>query len=157
MTIKFLINRFERKFYHFAMTDNQKIVSIVDDENDITALFHDALQAIKDITVFTFTDPKLALEHFKKNKNAYALVLSDFRMSGLNGHELLKKIKNLKKQVRTVLLTAFEVEDAILADYMKKEIINAFIQKPVRLSVLIEVVNSELHNYEIQKRISSQR
>jgi len=54
-------------------------------------------------------------------------------------------------------LTAFEVEDAILADYMKKEIINAFIQKPVRLSVLIEVVNSELHNYEIQKRISSQR
>jgi FixJ family two-component response regulator len=78
-------------------------------------------------------------------------------MSGLNGHELLKKIKDLKKQVRTVLLTAFEVEDVILADYMKKEIINAFIQKPVRLSDLIEVVNSELHNYEIQKNISSQR
>ncbi len=34
-----------------------KLVSIVDDEEDITTLFHDALKHINGITLFTFTDP----------------------------------------------------------------------------------------------------
>lgn len=61
-----------------------KIVSIVDDEPDITALFHDAIMSINGITVFSFTDPILELEHFEKNKDDYVLVISDFRMPALN-------------------------------------------------------------------------
>lgn len=133
-----------------------KLISIVDDEEDITTLFHDALKGIKGITIFTFTDPILALEHFQKNKDAYVLVISDFRMPGLDGPELLRKMKDTNKQIRTILMTAF-VEDAILSDYTKREIINSFFQKPVRLNDFIEVVHSELHTYEIQKRIPTQR
>lgn len=133
-----------------------KLISIVDDEEDITTLFHDALKGIKGITIFTFTDPILALEHFQKNKDAYVLVISDFRMPGLDGPELLRKMKDTNKQIRTILMTAF-VEDTILSDYTKREIVNSFFQKPVRLNDFIEVVHSELHTYEIQKRIPTQR
>ena len=132
-----------------------KFVAIVDDEQDITTLFHDALKGINGITIFTFTDPMLALEHFQKNKDDYALIISDFRMPGLNGTELLRKMKVMNKHIRTILMTAFEMEDAILSDYTKREIINSFFQKPVRLTRLIEEVHSQLHSYELQKTFPS--
>ncbi len=128
-----------------------KVVSIIDDEKDITTLFHEALRSINGITIFAFTDPILALEHFQKNKDAYVLVISDFRMAGLNGMELLRKMKAMNKYVRTVLMTAFEVQDTIFSDYTKKRIINGFFQKPVRLNDLIKEVHEQLHSYEIQQ------
>ncbi len=134
-----------------------KLVSIVDDEQDITTLFHDALKGINGTTIFTFTDPILALEHFQKNKDDYVLVISDFKMPGLNGTELLRKIKDMNKYVRTILMTAFEIEKSMFTDYSKREIINGFLQKPVRLTNLIEEVHTQIHSYEMQKGIPTQR
>lgn len=107
--------------------------------------------------MFGFTDPISALEHFHMNKDAYVLVISDFSMPGLNGMELLKKMKDTNKHVRTILMTAFEIEDSIFSDYTKREIINSFLQKPVRLTDLIEEVHTQIHTYEIQKKIPTQR
>jgi DNA-binding NtrC family response regulator len=76
------------------LSTSQRIVSIVDDELDITQLFHDALSNnIDDASVVTFNDPIIALEHYSKNKQNYALVISDMRMPAVNGLELLKKSK----------------------------------------------------------------
>ena len=44
-----------------------RMVSIVDDDPDITLLFDEVLKSISGITIFTFTDPILALEHFQVN------------------------------------------------------------------------------------------
>jgi DNA-binding NtrC family response regulator len=85
-------------------TDN-KIVSIIDDEIDITDLFQDALRGIYGISVIGFNDPLVALEHFKTNNKNYALVMTDLRMPSLSGLELLKKVKNLNPNVRTILIT----------------------------------------------------
>lgn len=134
-----------------------KIVAIVDDEQDITTLFHEALKGIDGITLFTFTDPILALEHFQMNQDAYVLVISDFRMPGLNGMELLRKMKDTNKFVRTILMTGFDIDDDIFRTYTKKEIINGFVQKPVRIYDLIKEVDTQVQSYEIQKRIPTQR
>ena len=76
-----------------------RIISIVDDDADITLLFHDILNGITGVTVLTFTDPILALQHFQVNEHAYVLVISDFKMSGLNGMEFLKDqgFKSIRK------------------------------------------------------------
>lgn len=132
-----------------------RIVAIVDDEQDITTLFHDALHKIEGLSVFAFTDPIMALEHFQKNKDAYVLVISDLRMPGLNGTELLRKMKEVNKYVKTILMTAFDIEDGILSDYTKREIINGYLQKPVRLTALLEEVHAQLHSYELQKTYPS--
>ena len=56
------------------------LVGIVDDDEDITELFHDALCGnIEGIKVVTFNDPVSALEHFTENKENYSLVISDLR------------------------------------------------------------------------------
>jgi hypothetical protein len=50
---------------------------------DIGILFRDALQTTLGVTVFTFIDPILALEHFQINDFAYVLVISDVKMPGI--------------------------------------------------------------------------
>lgn len=135
--------------------DNHRIVSIVDDDPDIILLFHDVLKSLAGITIFTFTDPILALEHFQVNEYAYVLVISDFKMPGLNGMEFLKKIKDSNRFVRTILMTAFQIEDKVFSEYTKKKIINAALQKPIGIHDLLKEVNTQLHSYEMQKKFPS--
>ena len=69
---------------------------------------------VNGITIFKFTDPIIALEHFATNKEEYALVISDLRMPSLNGLELLKKVKTSNPKVRTVLMSACNFDEDIL-------------------------------------------
>jgi DNA-binding NtrC family response regulator len=128
------------------------IVSIVDDDPDITLFFQEALQSIPGITIFTFTDPILALEHFEDKGYAYVAVISDFKMPGLNGIEFLKKIKNSNRVVRTILMTAFDVDNNLFHEYTKKRIINGYLQKPIAVHELVKEVNTQLDSYEQQKK-----
>jgi|ERR1041384_5097551 DNA-binding NtrC family response regulator len=137
------------------MSAENRMVSIVDDDPDIISLFNEALKSISGITIFTFTDPILALEHIHINEYAYVLVISDFKMPGLNGLEFLRKVRELNGFVRTILMTAFEIEDKIFREYTKKKIINSFLQKPIGIHDLLKEVNTQLHSYEMQKRFPS--
>jgi DNA-binding NtrC family response regulator len=130
---------------------NNRIVSIVDDEIDITELFQDALCGnMDDVTIVSFNDSVIALEHFSDNKDDYALIISDLRMPNLNGLELLKKVKKLNPTVRTILLSAYEVEnDAIFKQYMKEGIIDSFMEKPVTISDLCQRVRDEFQVYQL--------
>jgi len=134
---------------------NNRIVSIVDDDLGITIFFHEALRSIPGITIFSFTDPILALEHFQEKGYAYVAVISDFKMPGLNGMEFLKKIKDSNRFVRTILMTAFEIEDTVFHEYTKNKIIDGFLQKPIGLHDLIKEVTTQLDSYEVQKKYPS--
>jgi DNA-binding NtrC family response regulator len=130
---------------------SKKIVSIVDDEIDITKLFQYAISAsIEGVSVITFNDPVIALEHFADNKKNYALVISDLRMPNLNGLELLKKVKQLNPSVRTILISAYEVdEDQVFQNYMKQGIINLFLKKPIGLPELCQEVANQVQHYQL--------
>ena len=133
------------------MSGSTKIVSIVDDDLDITELFDDAVcDSIDGVSVVSFNDPVIALEHFTQNKERYALVISDFRMPNLTGLELLKKVKKFKSNVRTILVSAYEVEyNAVFQRYMQEGIIDSFIEKPVTINQLCQRVRDEFQVYQI--------
>jgi DNA-binding NtrC family response regulator len=113
------------------MPINNKIVSIVDDELSITNLFYTALRTIRGINVFGFTDPVQALDHLKMNRRDYAVMICDLRMPVINGLQLLQTVKDLNPLARTILLTAYNIDDSLLREYTKKEIINCFLEKPI--------------------------
>jgi DNA-binding NtrC family response regulator len=123
---------------------NNRIVSIVDDELDIALLFCDALRTINGIQVFRFTDPILALEHHKINAKDYMLIISDLRMPIVNGLQLLKTVKDLNPLIRTILMTAFQIDDSLFQEYTTKGIINGFLQKPIDLKQLLAEVNKQM-------------
>ena len=109
------------------------------------------MRRLPGLSIFTFTDPTIALEHFKINKGFYVLVISDLRIPVINGFQLLKTVKDLNPQVRTILMTAFDVDDELFSAYRKTEIINGFAQKPIKLETLIQEVSGQVHSYEMLK------
>jgi DNA-binding NtrC family response regulator len=134
-----------------GVSADNKIVSIVDDEIDVTELFQDALcNNIDDITVVAFNDSIIALEHFTENRENYALVISDLRMPNLNGLELLKKIKKLNEKVRTLLISAYDIEnDVLFQHYVELGIIDSFIPKPITINRLCQKVRDEFVVYQL--------
>jgi DNA-binding NtrC family response regulator len=91
----------------------------------------------------------VALEHLTDNKQVYALVISDLRMPSLNGLELLKKVKSISPNVRTILMSAYNFEeDELFQTYMKEGIIDSSIQKPVTINALCQRVRDEFQVYQ---------
>jgi len=100
-------------------------------------------------SVYAFNDPVSAIQHFTENKENYALVISDLRMTGLNGLELLKKVKAANPKVRTILMSAYNFdEDPTYRQYMNEGIIDTSIEKPVTIHRLCQRVKEELENYQ---------
>jgi DNA-binding response OmpR family regulator len=118
---------------------DHSLILVVDDEYDIVNLIKQSLQ--KDgRKVSAFTDPVMALEDFKKNCKNYSLILSDIRMPGMNGYELIRKAKEIDKQVRVVLMSAFEIQDKEFHNMLPDIKIDAFLQKPFPIQQLNNVV-----------------
>jgi len=134
---------------HERIATNKKIVSIVDDEIDITVLFENAICAdITGISVVSFNDPGIALEHFSKNKHAYALVISDMRMPNMDGLALINKVKELNPMVRTMLVSAYDFHNnPIFEKYLQKGIIDSFTEKPIKINRLCQKVGDEIQAY----------
>jgi DNA-binding NtrC family response regulator len=128
------------------MSSDSRIVSVVDDDISTATFFHEALrQNIDGISVFSFIDPIKAFEHFTENRGNYALVISDLRMPGLNGLELLKKVKTSNPKVRTILISAYNFEEEEkFQQYMEEAVINSTIEKPVTMNRLYERVREQL-------------
>lgn len=93
------------------MTANS--ILILDDEADIVAVFKKSLE-LAGYSVFGFTNPLLALEHFKANSANYALIITDIRMPAMNGIEFVKEIKKLDdrgRDVKIIVMSAFELSE----------------------------------------------
>jgi len=85
-----------------SVDKNHKFILVLDDEFDIVAIIKQGLKSYG-LKVFGFTDPLLALEHFKVNAKDYSLVISDLRKPGMNGFEFIKKVKEIKPEVKIFL------------------------------------------------------
>jgi DNA-binding NtrC family response regulator len=120
-------------------TSENKYILAVDDDSDIVTMVEQALQ-IHGFKVSAFTDPAMALEQFKVNCKDYTMILSDIRMPGMNGYELVKKAKDIDKQVKIVLMSAFEINDREFHNLLPDVKVDAFLQKPFHIQQLNEVI-----------------
>lgn len=94
-----------------------------------------------------FTDPRKAVEAF--DRSPYDLVITDMKMPGMNGIQVIKEIRSIAPEVRIIIVTGFgDVDSAISA-------VNngayAFYGKPVDFAELmetIEKIESEIRDGE---------
>lgn len=82
------------------------------------------------------------------------LIISDLKMPSISGMEVIKTIKEVNPNVRTILMTAFATNDDLFQEYTKKGLINGFLQKPIHLTDLYTAVTTQIHTYEFQKQKS---
>jgi response regulator RpfG family c-di-GMP phosphodiesterase len=66
-------------------------------------------------------------------------------MPKLDGVELLSRIKKLNPKVRSMLISAYEIENhPNFQRYIEEGIIDKFIQKPVAMDYLCQEVNKQI-------------
>ena len=127
--------------------DNKKHIGavVVDDDNDICDLMRMALER-EGFDVHGFTDPLLALEHFRANCDSCNIVISDLRMPAMNGIEFLRNIKKVKPTTKVLLMSAFTIEgDPEYARLFEQTKINSYIQKPVSMRHLTQTIKSHIN------------
>ena len=91
--------------------------------------------------VIIFTNPKVALEHLLNNPNKYELMISDYRMPYLNGCEFGIKVKELNRNIKVILISAYDsIEDNNKLNF-------ELFRKPVTLQKLLDIVNVSLNNH----------
>jgi CheY-like chemotaxis protein len=120
----------------------KKRILLVDDDPDITLTVKMALEDIGLFQVDTFNDPELALSSFKPG--LYDLVLLDFRMPKMYGHELYDEMKKIDGRIKVCFITATYMNYEALRDAFPTIEIECYIQKPVKTEDLIRKINAEL-------------
>lgn len=122
-------------------SDSKKWVMVVDNEPDICTVMKRFLDG-NGFTISTFTNPSLALDHFKLEPEKYQFLITDIRMPEMNGFELTRKINSVNPRTKIILMTAFEIEKSEFRKVMPHSVIEAFLRKPVSRQQLLEVLEN---------------
>ena len=97
-----------------------KTIAIIADEADLVDLFQEILES-DGFKVCAFTDPIEAYNHIQKNPNDNGLILSDYRMSVMNGNELCTKLMRINSGFKVILMSSYEnIEDVSKFKFMRK-------------------------------------
>ncbi len=118
-----------------AMNEQPSIL-IVDDDHGMLDTLSDILEE-KGFRVSRASDGYMAIEMVKKN--GVDMVLMDIKMPGINGVETFKELKQIKSDIKVIMMTAYAVED--LLEEARR--LNAYvcINKPLDVDNLLTLIN----------------
>ena len=111
-----------------------KRILVVDDDEYIRESIRETLKR-KDYTVDVAENGKAALEMFQRDR--FDMVISDLKMPGMSGIELLEKIKQIDAEVPFLVITAYGAIDSAV-EAMKKGAFD-FMQKSPSLLEELEL------------------
>jgi DNA-binding NtrC family response regulator len=114
---------------------------VVDDEPDIAKIAAKMLQSVG-FHVDYFTDATQAYEQFSKDTSRYAAVLTDIRMPGINGIELVNAVHAINPDIVLILMTAFDADTYGLPPFIKPKNI---LSKPFGRKTVCDAVMRQLH------------
>ena len=118
-------------------------ILVVDDEKDILALYKMFIK-IGGYDIVSFSNPVLALEHYKESHGSCPLVITDLRMPGMTGIELAKKIRELNPAIKIYLITAYDISDIESQQACKEAKFNIILEKPVDFLKLQKIIEQDL-------------
>ena len=119
---------------------NQCRLLIVDDEKDLLFVYQKALN-LAGMEISTFDNPDMAYKEFKENPEMYSLLLTDMRMPNMNGYELINKVKAIRPEIKTILISAYDItQDEITRNLNPNIKLDGLICKPIALERLREII-----------------
>jgi two-component SAPR family response regulator len=94
-------------------------IMIIDDDADILNLFKDFL-----------------------SKRGYALIITDIRMPGISGIELIKRVCEINSDIKIMIMSAFDIN----GDDLKEIRVEEQVQKPIHMRTLAQSIEKILKN-----------
>lgn len=132
--------------------DKKYRILIVDDEPDIATLMKLGLEK-HGFEVEAFTEPLKALENYKK-EGQFDLALLDVRMTPITGFELYRRLQNIDKNLKVCFISAFEIYQDEFRRVFPKIKIDCFVNKPVRIERLVEIITTQLEQLETTPKVT---
>ena len=127
------------------MAENVKIL-VVDDERGVRESFEMILK-IKDYEVKTFEDGESAISTLKKD--VFDMAFVDYKLPGMDGIEVLKKIKEIDPNIEVIIVTAYASEsshaNAITLGALE------YLRKPFLMEEIYELVERGLRKRRSKK------
>jgi two-component system NtrC family sensor kinase len=130
------------------MAEGFKILCVDDEPNVLNALKR--LFMDEDYTVLTAASGQDGLEILKK-EDAVQVVISDYRMPGMNGVEFLKEVRNQWPDTVRIVLSGYADTAAIVSAINEGEIYR-FIPKPWNDYELKVTIANALERFELYKK-----
>ena len=125
------------------VVEGKGTILVIDDEVIIREMLSDALDILGYDSIFA-KDGQEGIEKFKENADNIDLVVIDMNMPGLTGKEVIKAIRDIKPDVKAILVSGFGLNG------MLKDIIQggfgAFLHKPFTLGEFSEALKKLLSN-----------
>ena len=110
---------------------DRRRIMIIDDEKIVGDMAKMALEK-EGYLVETFVNAEPALERLKAEK--FDLVVTDFKMKGIDGMEVLRRVKNLYPGTKVIMITAFASLDTAI-EALRGDVYD-FFPKPVKIKEL---------------------
>ncbi len=129
------------------MDEPQATILIVDDEKDIRGFCEQALRGYRIFQVSNYAD---ALQVYEREN--IDLVLTDVRMPGGSGLDLLRRIKHFDPNAIVIIMTSFSEKGIILKSL--KEGADDFINKPFNLLQLQSAVDKALSRKKLRSELA---
>jgi len=114
-------------------------IMVIDDESIVCKMSKTVLER-EGYEVETFLNGKPALERLDEQN--FDLVITDLKMKGIDGMEILKKIKSRSPDTKVIMITAFASLDAAIEAIRGK--VDDFFPKPIEIKGLKERVKKLL-------------
>lgn len=115
------------------------VVVIVDDKKMITDLLENYIQFSNTrAKVHTFNDAFEALDFIKKNKKIIDIIITDYKMPGINGIELLEQTAPTATRI---MISGYLSE---LAEEKLKDLNAIFFEKPVPMKKIGKIINEKI-------------
>ena len=119
---------------------------VCDDEHDLLSMFKAAFQNKYD--VLAVDSGQKCIETFireKQNGNKIDVLLLDYKLGDMLGDIVACKISQLNG-VKTILITAFDLEDAMVRDLIYRKCIIDIMRKPIRLPAMLQRIEQILNS-----------
>ncbi len=117
-------------------------ILVVDDEPDIRESLKDLIESqMREAKVYTAASGKEALALL--SKQSVDLIISDFRMPGMDGLEFLTRCRDLLPEIPRILITAYPALDAAMRAINEAQIQN-FLTKPVMPDAFMQAIRAAI-------------
>ena len=124
-----------------------KKILIIDDEPDMLKLLSMIIREKSAYEVTTTNNPVEAIELAKKG--GFDLVISDLKMPGLDGIEVIEAVKRLDEDTPVVIITAYGTVESASEAMLKGGF--DFITKPFRKEQILFTIDKALKWLKLQK------
>ena len=118
---------------------NSYRIMVIDDEKIVGDMAKLSLEQ-EGYAVETFLNAEPALARLKEEK--FDVVVTDLKMKGIDGMEVLRTVKKLYPDTKVIMITAFANLDAAIAALRAE--VHDFFPKPVKIKELKESINRAL-------------